>query len=170
MSCKVHSQGNVPFSWENEPGVSKAAPPQDHHNLPPPKLPPPPCPPENSRVSYHDLQIPLPPCAFQPPSRSSSMKGLKKTHDDPFLIAYKEVTKSTKKGKSLSANKGDQVFGLMKNISIFSCKQSSCSVAEDSVVRLSQLPISRSRRDWTNTSIKCLNFSFWSWNLRPWIC
>ncbi|PIN04017.1 hypothetical protein CDL12_23450 [Handroanthus impetiginosus] len=176
MSSKVHSDGNVPFSWENKPGVSKlaASNPQDchhlapspklspppypensrvsfrhdlqiplqqddyHHYAPRPKLPPPPCHPENSRVSFHDLQIPLPPCAFQPPSRSSSKKGLKKI-DDPFLIAYKEVTKSTRKG--------DQGLGLMKNMSIFSCKKSSCRVAEDSVVRLSQLPLSRSRRD-----------------------
>ncbi|PIN11612.1 hypothetical protein CDL12_15797 [Handroanthus impetiginosus] len=181
MSSKVHSHGKVPFSWENKPGVSKAASAtwQDHHHLAPspklspppcpennkvsfhhdlqiplqhppaarqdhyhhsasrPKLPPPPCPPENSRVSFRDLQIPLPPCAFQPPSRSSSKKGLKKI-DDPFWIAYKEVTKSTRKG--------GQGLGLTKNMSIFSCKKSSCSVAEDSVVRLSQLPISRSRR------------------------
>ncbi|KAI3465237.1 hypothetical protein Pfo_021900 [Paulownia fortunei] len=151
MSSKVHSQGNVPFSWENKPGVSKsaaavAARQDHHHHLAQPKLPPPPCPPDNARVSFHDLQIPLPPCAFQPPSRSSSKKGLKKI-DDPFLIAYKEVTKSTKKGKSLGANKGDQGLGVMKNMSIFSCKQSSCSVTEDSVVKLSQLPISRSHRD-----------------------
>lgn len=144
MSSKVHSQRNIPFSWENEPGVSKAAAPphdQNHHHehAAPPKLPPPPCPPESSRVSYHDLQIPLPPCAFQPPSRSSSKKGVKKMDDDPFLIAYREVTKSTRKGKGGSVMK--------KNMSIFSCKQSSCSVAEDSVVRFSQLPISKSRKD-----------------------
>lgn len=135
MSRKVHSQRNIPFSWENEPGVSKAAAPPHA----PPKLPPPPCPPESSRVSYHDLQIPLPPCAFQPPSRSSSKKGVKKMDDDPFLIAYREVTKSTRKGKGGSVTK--------KNLSIFSCKQSSCSVAEDSVVRFSHLPISKSRKD-----------------------
>ncbi|KAH6764904.1 hypothetical protein C2S51_016153 [Perilla frutescens var. frutescens] len=147
MSSKVHSQRNIPFSWENEPGVSKAAPPQHHHRdvVLPPKLPPPPCPAENSRVSYHDMNIPLPPCAFQPPSRSFSKKGIKKI-DDPFLIAYREVTKSIRKGKGVGANKEDQRFGVImkKNMSIFSCKQSSCSVVEDSVVRFSQLPISRS--------------------------
>ncbi|KAG6438081.1 hypothetical protein SASPL_103017 [Salvia splendens] len=132
-SNNIHSQRNIPFSWENAPGVSKAvAPPQ------PPQ-------PEKSRVS---LQIPLPPCA-----NSSKKKGEKKNSsssllpfsrmDDPFLIAYKEVTKSTKKGKSQGFG-----FGVMKkNISIFSCKQSSCGVAGDSVVRLSRLPLSRSRRD-----------------------
>ncbi|KAL0361160.1 UNVERIFIED_CONTAM: hypothetical protein Sradi_3800500 [Sesamum radiatum] len=149
MSSKIHSQGKVPFSWENKPGVSKEAARQHdhHHDVEPPKLPPPPCPPENARVPSHDLQIPLPPCPFQPaaPSRSSSRKGLKKI-DDPFLIAYKEVTKSSKKSKALDGSKGDQGFGLMKNMAIFSCKQSSCGVAEDSVVRLSQLPISRSNK------------------------
>ncbi|KAL8494604.1 hypothetical protein ACS0TY_025441 [Phlomoides rotata] len=145
MSSKIHSQRNhIPFSWENEPGVSKAAaPPQDHHHRRP--LPPPPCPPENTRVSFHhDLQIPLPPCAFQPPARSGSKKlGLKKI-DDPFLIAYKEVTKSTKKGKNL----GDHKTVMKKNMSIFSCKNSSsCSVVEDGVVGLGQFPISKSRKD-----------------------
>ncbi|KAK4428711.1 hypothetical protein Salat_1170900 [Sesamum alatum] len=158
MSSKIHSQGKVPFSWENKPGVSKEVARQHDHDHdhdhdhghdvePTPKLPPPPCPPENARVPFHDLQIPLPPCPFQPaaPSRSSSRKGLKKI-DDPFLIAYKEVTKSNKKSKGLGGSKGDQGFGLMKNMAIFSCKQSSCGVAEDSVVRLSQLPISRSHK------------------------
>lgn len=160
MSSKVHSQRNIPFSWENEPGVSKAvAAPHDRHR----KLPLPPCPAENSRVSYHDLQIPLPPCAFQPPLRSSSKKGIKKNIDDPFLIAYKEVTKSTHnhKGKSSGAKKGDQRFGgVMKNVSIFSCK-SSCGVADDNLVRLSQLPISRSFRDWENIYLHKLFYTIW---------
>lgn len=143
MRSKVHSQRNIPFSWENEPGVSKAAAAAAPNQLEGP-LPPPPSKKSSTRATYHDMQIPLPPCAFQPPLRSSSKKGLKKT-DDPFLIAYKEVTKSTKKGKfsGTEESKGDQIrFGIMKNISIFSCKQSSCGV-DDSVVRLSQLPISR---------------------------
>ncbi|KAL7154933.1 hypothetical protein ABFS83_03G037600 [Erythranthe nasuta] len=154
QSIKVHSQANIPFSWENKPGESKAAAAEqdddNHHQPPPSKLPPPPCPlPETPRASFHDIRIPLPPCAFQPPSRSASKKGLKKM-DDPFLNAYKEVTKSTKKGKSLLGGiKGDdnQGLGLMKSVSVFSCKQRSCGVAEDSVIKLSQLRISRSHRD-----------------------
>lgn len=140
MSSKVHSQRNIPFSWENEPGVSKAAaPPQHHHDYEAP-LPPPPS--KSARAfTYHDMQIPLPPCAFQPPLRNSSKKGLKKMDNDPFLIAYKEVTKSTRKGKAMAMEENKR-FGIMKNMSIFSCKQSSCGV-NDSVVRLSQLPISR---------------------------
>lgn len=143
MSNKVHSQGKVPFSWENKPGVSKTGSSKrqvknHHHNVAP--LPPPPCPPENNgRPSFHDIQIPLPPCAFQPLTRTSSKKGLKKTTmDDPFLIAYNEVTKSDHtKGKS-----PDHEFGLFKsNMSIFSCKKSSCNVMEDNIVRLSKVPI-----------------------------
>ncbi|CAA3007005.1 Hypothetical predicted protein [Olea europaea subsp. europaea] len=157
MSKKVHSQGNVPFSWENKPGVRKITPQEyDIHNhdhcFAPPKLPPPPCPPENGRVSFHDMQIPLPPCAFQQLSRCSSRNSLEK-FDDPFLIAYKECTKSTRKGKTTSCagREDDKGFGLIKkNVSVsgsvFSCKKS-CSVREDSIVRLSQLSVSRSSRD-----------------------
>ncbi|KAA8528440.1 hypothetical protein F0562_035795 [Nyssa sinensis] len=99
---KVHLQGNVPFSWENKPGVSKITChdcPADEGHFKVKVLPPPPCPPENiaAKASYHDLQIPLPPCPFQPPSRSSSRRGIRK-EDDPFLTAYKECTKSTRKG------------------------------------------------------------------------
>ncbi|KAL1546613.1 hypothetical protein AAHA92_23187 [Salvia divinorum] len=132
LSSKVHSQRNAPFSWENEPGIRKAAPPH-HRQQPPRKLPPPPCPLDNSRVSYHDLRVPLPPCAFHQPSRSrrSSAKKI----DDPFLIAYKEVTRST------GTKKGDQRFGGSV-MNIFSCKQSSSCGVE-----LSQLPVSRSFRD-----------------------
>ncbi|CAI9777199.1 unnamed protein product [Fraxinus pennsylvanica] len=144
MSKKVHSQGNVPFSWENKPGVRKITLQEydvhHHQYFAPPKLPPPPCPPENGRASFHDMQIPLPPCTFQQLSRSDSRKGLKKI-DDPFLIAYKECTKSTRKGKTTSCagredNKG---FGLTKKnvpVSVFSCKKS-CSVREDSIIKLS---------------------------------
>uniref|UniRef100_A0A5B7BYG1 Uncharacterized protein n=1 Tax=Davidia involucrata TaxID=16924 RepID=A0A5B7BYG1_DAVIN len=144
---KVHSQGNVPFSWENKPGVSKVT----RHDCPTDeghfkvKLPPPPCPTENVRVSFHDLQIPLPPCAFQPPSRSSSKRGLRK-EDDPFLTAYKECTKSTRKGK-LSTKKDGVGFGIRKNMSIFSCKQS-CSVRDDNMIKVSHhLPNSKSERE-----------------------
>lgn len=141
---KIHSKGNVPFSWENEPGISKETPRDYHVDSEPDvavKLPPPPClPPENGRASlssgFYDLQnIPLPPCAFQaPPLRSGSRRGLYKEQNDPFLKAYKECTKSKsgKKGK--------------RNMSLFSCK-SSCSVRDDSIVRISQLPISKSHRE-----------------------
>ncbi|CAA0821050.1 Unknown protein [Striga hermonthica] len=150
MSKEVHSQGKVPFSWEKKPGVSKAtARPPEHNRVPPRKLPPPPCPPGmlDARLSsVRDSQIPRVRL-----SRSASRKDTKKVTDDPFLIAYKEVTKSDyKKDKGLirRSEKGDRGLGALRNIFMFSCKvQSSCIVQENSVVRFSELPISRSYRD-----------------------
>ncbi|XVE95061.1 hypothetical protein REPUB_Repub02eG0064000 [Reevesia pubescens] len=135
---KVHSQGNVPFSWENNPGVCKETSQEgseEDYFLQ--KLPPPPCPPESARMSIHDIKIPPPPCAFHPPSRTSSRRGLK-ISDDPFLAAYKECTKSTRKGKK------DEGSGLKKGMFNFSCKKS-CSVRNDNLVRISQLPLERER-------------------------
>ncbi|CAK9137668.1 unnamed protein product [Ilex paraguariensis] len=145
-SNKVHSHGNVPFSWENKPGVSKVGAQdrrEDDRKIAV-KLPPPPCPPETARAaSFHDLQIPLPPCGFQAPLRSSSRKSVK-NKDDPFLMAYRECTKSNGKGKLSSRD--DVGLGSKKNMSFFSCKRS-CSVREDSLIRISQLPISKSQRE-----------------------
>lgn len=156
MSHKVHSsQGNVPFSWENKPGVTKKNQddrPEDssHRAL---KLPPPPCPPpeNNSRSAhhhFHDLQVPLPPCGFRPLSRSESSKGLRR-QDDPFLSAYLECTKSSRKGRSKFFGGGKSGFGsgLRNSLSVFSCKNS-CSVRDDSMVRnISLLPFSKSERE-----------------------
>ncbi|GER37487.1 hypothetical protein STAS_13891 [Striga asiatica] len=148
MSKEIHSQGKIPFSWEKKPGVSKAARPPEHHHLPPRKLPPPPCPPAMAArlSSVHDSQIPRVRL-----SRSSSRKGTKKViMNDPFLIAYKEVTKSEYKNDKglIRSEKGDRGLGALRNISMFSCKvQSSCIVEENSVIRFSQLPISRSYRN-----------------------
>lgn len=100
MNNNVHTQErSVPFAWENEPGVSKvmANEKQEWRSLSL-RLPPPPCPQGSARFSVHDdIQIPLPPCAFQPPSRSSSKKGL---DEDPFFAAFKECTKTTTTAKS----------------------------------------------------------------------
>ncbi|GKV10408.1 hypothetical protein SLEP1_g21774 [Rubroshorea leprosula] len=94
------------------------------------KLPPPPCSSKNTRISNHDVQIPLPPCVFQPPSKSSSRKGLRRQdQDDPFLAAFKECTKTPHKGKLPKKEVG---FG-------FSCKQS-CSVRDGNLVRISRVP------------------------------
>ena len=134
---KVHSQRTVPFSWENKPGVCKLTSQEgseEDYFLQ--KLSPPPCPPESARISIHDIIIPPPPCVFHPPSRISSRRGLKKS-DDPFLAAYKECTKSTSKGKLA---KKDGWSGLKKGMFSFSCKQS-CSVRNDNLVRISQLPL-----------------------------
>lgn len=161
-------KGVVPFSWEQKPGVSKVAP-QFHFQHP--KLPPPPCGAARSSVSYHrDLQVPLPPCTFQAAAalRNPSQKGAmmrKQVDDDPFLIAFKECTKSARSSNnrfawfsrddaaaSAAVNKttAKKKKKKKKNRSsssssnpLFSCKNS-CSVMEDKVIRVSQLPLSRS--------------------------
>lgn len=143
-SSRAHSRGTIPFSWENKPGVSKVTYPTegDDDDLVH-KLPPPPCPSDQkaAKISVHDFQIPLPPCAFPPPSRSSSTKGLRKHEDDPFLAAYKECTKSSRpaKGKSF---KSHVQSAFRKNMLVFSCTRSS-SVRDDNLVRISQLPYDR---------------------------
>ncbi|KAH7848049.1 hypothetical protein Vadar_033201 [Vaccinium darrowii] len=135
---KVHSQGAVPFSWEKRPGVSKVA----HGDYPSEvgqfgqRLPPPPCPPESGRASFHELTVPLPPSGFQLPTRSSSWRGIRK-QDDPFLNAYRECTKGSRKGKD------DSGFGLRKHLNSLLCKYS-VSVRDDSMVRISKLHTSNS--------------------------
>lgn len=175
------------FSWEEKPGVSKVlerktTEEQNYnyfsgtddggdgsgvgddtsHTLKLIKLPPPPGPPEKYRTSFrNDLQIPPPPCAFfQPPLRCSS----RKKNDDPFLIAYKECTKSSRKdhiklGKFTTTTTGDDGddgdghggselrFGLKKNISFLNCKHSCSSLVSDSIISTSQFPVSRSRKE-----------------------
>ncbi|GAA0155426.1 hypothetical protein LIER_13157 [Lithospermum erythrorhizon] len=154
---KVHSQGRVPFSWENKPGESKISSTKskdfDHDNKfiqfeDGAKLPPPPCHQAenvNKVGSFHDLQIPLPPCAFQPPTQRSSSKKHPKKNDDPFMIAIKQCTKSNGDDQSARNNSG---FGMKKkkNKSLFSCKQS-CNVVDGSILKVSQLPISKSQRE-----------------------
>lgn len=148
-------RGSVPFAWENKPGVSKAisrsnngeslSPPlvKDRRQFPT-KLPLPPCPTmDSSRVSMaQEMHIPLPPCTFQPPRRTSSKKGAKKQDDDPFLAAYKECTKGTKaehRHKLSKHGEGGLGFGLRKHaLANFSCKRS-CSVRDDNLVRISHL-------------------------------
>ncbi|XP_039009757.1 uncharacterized protein LOC120138323 [Hibiscus syriacus] len=134
------SQVKVPFSWENKPGICKETGQlqvfEEDCSLQ--KLPPPPCRSESGNISMHDIEIPLPPCVFQPPLRTSSGRSLKKTENDPFLAAYKECTKSTKKGKKDGSG--------LKRLFSFSCKRS-CSVRDDNIVRVSQLPLDQRDTD-----------------------
>ncbi|KAI3685867.1 hypothetical protein L6452_35128 [Arctium lappa] len=125
-------QGNIPFSWENRPGVRKDnifAGEERRKQL---HLPPPPCEKAATCDDDHIGGLPLPPCAFQPPLRSSSSRRSK--DDDPFLIAYKECTKSNKKGPL-----------MRKNSFLGSCKHS-CTVRDDSIVRVSHIPTSNPDR------------------------
>ncbi|XP_019429848.1 PREDICTED: uncharacterized protein LOC109337348 [Lupinus angustifolius] len=126
-----NSEGNISFSWEMKPGVSKVTHSEslqrEQEFLP--KLPLPPCTAEAAtaitRNLVHDFQIPLPPCAFQPPYyRNSSKKGLWVVQDeDPFIAAHKECIKNQ---TSADRNKKIPKIGfesrLRKCMSYFSCK------------------------------------------------
>ncbi|KAF1001338.1 hypothetical protein AG4045_025383 [Apium graveolens] len=134
---KVFSKGQVPFAWENQPGIRKNDTYRDEEAMKGAavKLPPPPVQqPEGGKTSAIDLQnIPLPPCTFLPPiSRNGSKRDVQ---DDPFLAAYNKCTKS-------SDNRRRSSFKKKNGIYILSCKHS-CSVRDDSIVRISQLPTQR---------------------------
>ncbi|KAK1292881.1 hypothetical protein QJS10_CPB17g02615 [Acorus calamus] len=73
---RVHSVGNVPFSWENKPGISKTASMESNKANSPKRLPPPPVLTESPKFIVHGL--PPPPCPFQPPQLSSSSSSSKK--------------------------------------------------------------------------------------------
>lgn len=132
---KVHSLGKVPFSRENEPGISKESYKEFAKDLgqETPKLPPPPC--QSNifpRVVGHDLQIPLPPGPFRPLSRSSSKKAVKR--DDPFVAAYMKCTKSDGDGKfSTDKRTGGGKCRLGMSMLRFSCVNS-CQVKDDILV------------------------------------
>lgn len=145
----------ITFSWEKKPGVSKVTSTHHGENLIPKeeeflaKLPPPPCTPEESATTHHknhpllDFQIPLPPCAFQPPNYETFSKM---QDGDPFFAAYKKCTKST---KSVDRNSKLQINTSMEttqtrlrnsiSMSFISCKRS-CAVRDNNLVRVSRLP------------------------------
>src|ERR1044072_2842794 len=109
---KSHSQGSIPFSWEDKPGVCKT--PLAITKKPPFTLPPPP--PTHLNISrkknleIQDKKIPLPPFLSQPPLRSTSGKGFR-WQEDPFLVAYKECTKIERGCKIVDKNKKGHVVG-----------------------------------------------------------
>ncbi|KAB1998440.1 hypothetical protein ERO13_D12G076800v2 [Gossypium hirsutum] len=131
---KVHSLGNIPFSWEEKPGVSKSSKltHYDHQH----------CPIDSSKNLVHDKKVPPPPpFSKQPlPKRSASVKGWRWWPQDPFLAAYKECTKSGGNAKltsDASRNGGSKL--LRKKKISFSCKDSA-DVRDDNFVRFSNLP------------------------------
>ncbi|KAK3211013.1 hypothetical protein Dsin_015719 [Dipteronia sinensis] len=160
---KVYSQGSIPFSWEEEPGVSRIKHqdcPSDHigpHALnlvsspQTPKL----AHREDSNGLHFQVQetkIPLPPCPSSQPCtrRSASSKGLTGWwQEDPFVAAYKECTKNTRNVKSTCSNDQSKRSSTVivgsktrkkKSKFIFSCKNS-CDVRDDNLVmRLPNLP------------------------------
>lgn len=148
---KVGTPGNIPFSWENKPGISKVQTHRSERVVEEDlmvKLPPPPCPSGGGGICVHDFQIPLPPVTFQPPlPRSSSARGLRK-YEDPFLAAYEECTKSTRtrKVKSHRLRFDINIRSRLRSLFVVSCK-SRASVLDDSLVRVSELPYDRERNN-----------------------
>ncbi|KAK7383250.1 hypothetical protein VNO78_28924 [Psophocarpus tetragonolobus] len=140
----------ITFSWEKKPGVSKvSSTPHGENQVPKQqefleKLPPPPCTPEeaNHKNPLLDYQIPLPPCAFQPPYyRTSSKRGLWVQSKDPFLAAFKECTKNQKGAKVNKKLIKDGIESrVRKSISFFSisCTRS-CTVHDTNLVTISHL-------------------------------
>lgn len=130
---KVHSQGSVPFSWEDTPGVSKATHQECPANIGNTALNRPP------QLSIQHLEIPLPPYLAQPPRISTSSKGLWGQEEDPFLAAYRECTKSVESAKKPKNSKKGFDVGRRKWKFTLSCKHS-CDVEDDSLMMLSHLP------------------------------
>ncbi|KAK4804420.1 hypothetical protein SAY86_004237 [Trapa natans] len=140
-------RGKVPFSWEELPGVSKAATIDQRQHLPPNhKLPLPPCRPSQSLrkiMSFEMQNIPLPPSTFQPPLQAvtprmcSSIKSAKKD-DDPFLVAYRECTKGSREASNSSKRGISRPAGLFRKpmSGLLSCK-GSCSVRDGNLIRIS---------------------------------
>lgn len=142
---KIHSQGSVPFSWEDKPGVSRISR-QDCASASPDSAD---SGAFNDKACVGEIKIPLPPCPTQQPlHKSVSSKGLIGWwEEDPFLAAYKECTKSARSTIKMSTSEMCKRSGVganklpwkKSNKFILSCKNS-CEVREDNFVRLSNLP------------------------------
>ncbi|KAF9678161.1 hypothetical protein SADUNF_Sadunf07G0006100 [Salix dunnii] len=139
---KIYSQGSIPFSWEDSPGISKFIHTVDI-GLNPVSISSPILIPHDSDTSCkvilgsHGMKIPLPPRAsanIEPPRRSKSLKGFRWWQEDPFLAAYKECTKDARNGRLSSESKKQRKSRL-----IFSCKNS-CDVQDDNLVMLANFP------------------------------
>ncbi|QCE16439.1 hypothetical protein DEO72_LG11g3455 [Vigna unguiculata] len=133
----THSPGRVPFSWERKPGIPKVSVAESFQRERKfvQKLQPPPY--TSFQRNYdHALEIPLPPCTFQPHYKDR----IRMQDHDPFLEAYKKCSKSR---KTVERNKKLQIktsieTRLRNSMSFISCKQS-CVVRDDHLVRISYL-------------------------------
>ncbi|KAA0036397.1 hypothetical protein E5676_scaffold255G003820 [Cucumis melo var. makuwa] len=122
---KVLSQGNIIPHHQNPPGLSKFRDFQalalhlHSHSSSTYKNP------DASQFDHLvSSKIPPPPCRFPPYNAASAKEEL----DDPFLVAYKECTKSVK-------NKGINNLGVVKKSKFFfgrfSCKTiDSCDITD----------------------------------------
>ncbi|KAL6993884.1 hypothetical protein U1Q18_011995 [Sarracenia purpurea var. burkii] len=145
---RVLSRGNVPFLWEDFPGVPKTTSPLPEHLTaafkPRPLALHPNKNKSNSPKILQDLDIkipPPPPCPvldLQAPNRSSSVRFIGQ-QKDPFLAAMKECTRSVGNGnkavgeaKNCAADRSKKA--RKSKLIIFSCKRS-CKVKENNLVK-----------------------------------
>ncbi|KAL7141543.1 hypothetical protein ABFS83_08G060500 [Erythranthe nasuta] len=145
---RIHSQGNVPFSWEEKPGVPKSNRHQksssDHTCL---KIQPVDYPTVTIRCVHpqHKNIAPPPPQNACNKARKSLCKRWKL--DDPFVTALKSCSKSSvdeysNKGMNKYCGEGWSLKNPINNSSVFSCKYS-CDIVvrnDDDVFRFSKLP------------------------------
>lgn len=91
-------------------------------------------------MEIEEKKIPLPPCPLQGPRRSTSEKekGFR-WQEDPFLVAYKECTKSEKNCKVGRKNKKGVGSNFRLSRSIFSCRSAN-DVKDDIYVKLPPFP------------------------------
>ncbi|KAL3618902.1 hypothetical protein CASFOL_037130 [Castilleja foliolosa] len=162
---KIRSEGNVPFSWEEKPGVSKS------NHL------------KSSSTSNMDLKImsenfscsdqekgtrigPPPPCnTLQLRRRKIFSRKILWWQDDPFLAAQKSCMKNVPKYHDESIRrKGNESSNKWKNViskstSGFSCKLS-CDVESDNFEKFTKLPpLPKERLKDKSFVVKNLNIS-----------
>ncbi|PIN13035.1 hypothetical protein CDL12_14340 [Handroanthus impetiginosus] len=113
---KIRSQGYVPFSWEEKPGVPKISHQKSSSDIGLNAF---------SKILPDNFTnssiIPPPPFSFQPPRKCYS----RRLQDDPFLVALKSCSDSVsnQKGQEELRHKGNESKrkSYIKG-SVFSCR------------------------------------------------